>query len=158
MDNNFENSIKELENIISKLEQDDVSLEESIALLKEEAEQGVTHVVATPHFYAYHDTPEKFLERREKARILLEEEMKKYPDLPKLSIGAEVYFFRGISDSEFLPELTIDNKRFKQFIPKEELLRLWRIWIDISHRSILIKFRKGLRNFRFLFKQTQASF
>ena len=32
--------------------------------------------------------------------------------MPKIEIGAEVHFFRGISDSEFLPELTITNKRF----------------------------------------------
>lgn len=34
MDNNFENSLKELENIISRLESDDVSLEEAIALFE----------------------------------------------------------------------------------------------------------------------------
>lgn len=34
MDNNFENSLKELENIISRLESDEVSLEEAIALFE----------------------------------------------------------------------------------------------------------------------------
>ena len=34
------------------------SLTESVALLKMEEEQGVTHVVATPHFYARYDRPE----------------------------------------------------------------------------------------------------
>ena len=38
--------------------------------------------------------------------------MEKEPGLPQLSIGAEVYFFHGISDSEALSALTIDNKSY----------------------------------------------
>ena len=86
------------------------SLEESIAMLKMEVEQGVTHVVATPHFYAHHDSPERFLTRRERAENRLREEMEKHPGLPELSIGAEIYFFPGISDSDILKQLTIDKK------------------------------------------------
>lgn len=87
------------------------TVEESIALLQEEARQGVTHVIATPHFYPQLDTPERFLKRREEAEVLLREEMSKHPGLPKLSVGAEVYFFNGISDSEAILPLTIDKKR-----------------------------------------------
>lgn len=98
--------------ILPKMDDGSSSVEESIELLKREAEQGITHVVATPHFYANHDSPEKFLERRAAAKALLDEALEKYPDLPKISLGAEVYFFRGISDSDILSELTIDNKRY----------------------------------------------
>ena len=88
------------------------SVEESLKLLEIEAEQGIKRVVATPHFYANHDSPERFLERRENAKALLEKALESRIDMPKIEIGAEVHFFRGISDSEFLPELTITNKRF----------------------------------------------
>lgn len=88
------------------------SVEESLKLLEIEAEQGIKRVVATPHFYANHDSPERFLERRANAKALLEEALENRIDMPKIEIGAEVHFFRGISDSEFLPELTITNKRF----------------------------------------------
>lgn len=88
------------------------SVEESLKLLEIEAEQGIKRVVATPHFYANHDSPERFLERRENAKALLEKALENRIDMPKIEIGAEVHFFRGISDSEFLPELTITNKRF----------------------------------------------
>ena len=37
--------------------------------------------------------------------------MQKHSGLPKLSIGAEVYFFHGISESDAITELTIDQKR-----------------------------------------------
>ena len=87
------------------------SIEESIAMLRKEAEQGITHVVATPHFYPQHDTPERFLARRAEAEAALREEMCKYTDLPELSIGAEVYFFNGISDCDAIYPLTIDQKR-----------------------------------------------
>lgn len=88
------------------------SVEESLRLLEIEAEQGIKRVVATPHFYANHDSPERFLERRANAKALLEKALENRIDMPKIEIGAEVHFFRGISDSEFLPELTITNKRF----------------------------------------------
>lgn len=98
--------------ILPGIDDGSASLEESIELLKMEAQQGITHVVATPHFYAHHDSPENFLERRNKAFAELSEEMKKYSDLPQISLGAEVYYFPGISDSEALDLLTIDGKRF----------------------------------------------
>ena len=87
------------------------SVEESLEMLREMAKQGITHVVATPHFYPQSDTPERFLKRRAKAEAALRKAMAGYDELPELSIGAEVYYFRGMSDSEALSELTIDKKR-----------------------------------------------
>ena len=87
------------------------SVEESIAMLKMEAEQGITCVVATPHFYARHDDPEDFLHRRAEAEYILREEMEKHSGLPKLIVGAEVHFFSGMSHSDLLEALTIDQKR-----------------------------------------------
>lgn len=87
------------------------SLEESIGMLSREAAQGIRDVVATPHFYAWQDHPERFLEKRWEAERLLREEMAKHPGLPQVHIGAEVHFFRGISQSDAVSGLTIDGKR-----------------------------------------------
>lgn len=87
------------------------SLEMSIEMLKMEARQGITHVVATPHFYAQSDKLDAFLQRRDEAYRALQEEMKKHPGLPEVILGAEVSFFRGISESEFLNKLTIHRNR-----------------------------------------------
>jgi protein-tyrosine phosphatase len=84
-----------------------VSVEQSIQMLQAEAEQGITHVIATPHFYAGRTTPERFLEKRNISEAMLREEMAKHEGLPKLSVGAEVHFFSGISDSEAIKLLTI---------------------------------------------------
>lgn len=87
------------------------SLEESIAMLKSESDQGIERVVATPHFYARYDEPEEYLPRRIRAIRALREEMTNHAGLPKLAVGAEVHFFPGISHSDLLPHLTIAGKK-----------------------------------------------
>lgn len=87
------------------------NVEESLQMLRMMAKQGITHVVATPHFYPQHDTPERFLRRRAEAEAALREAMARENGLPKLSVGAEVYYFRGISDSDAIKELTVDHKK-----------------------------------------------
>lgn len=86
------------------------NLEESLQMLHLEAKQGIQHVVATPHFYAHRDTIERFLKKRQSAEAILRESLLDYPELPEVHIGAEVYYFRGISSSDRIPELTIDKK------------------------------------------------
>ena len=88
------------------------SLEESIAMLRMEAEQGIRHVVATPHFYAQHDAIEDFLERRAESEMLLRKEMEKYEGLPDITVGAEVYFFRGICQSDVVKKLTVGSSPY----------------------------------------------
>ena len=80
-------------------------------MLRMEAAQGVRRVVATPHFYAHNDDLNRFLDRRDQAEALLREKMAEENGLPELSVGAEVYFFQGISDSELINRLTFDKKR-----------------------------------------------
>ena len=87
------------------------SIEESLTLLRMEAEQGITRVVATPHFYPQHDTPERFLRRRNAAEEILRQAMEAEPGLPEIFVGAEVYYFKGISNSDVMSELTIDSKK-----------------------------------------------
>lgn len=88
------------------------SPEESLAMLRMQWDQGIRHVVATPHFYPQHDTPERFLQRRAQAESALRQAMAGQRDLPKVSIGAEVYFFNGISNSDAMWELTIDRTEY----------------------------------------------
>lgn len=87
------------------------SVEESVAMLRMEAKQGIGCVVATPHFYARHDDPERFLVRRAAAMERLQMETVWQEGLPQILLGAEVHYFPGMSDSEALAGLTIDKKR-----------------------------------------------
>lgn len=87
------------------------SVEESLRMLRMEAEQGVRRIAATPHFYPGYDTPDAFLERRTQAEQLLRRETMGITGLPKLDLGAEVYFFRGMSESDAMMDLTMYGKR-----------------------------------------------
>jgi protein-tyrosine phosphatase len=84
-------------------------LETSLEMLTREAAQGVRRVVATPHFYPRYEDPEQFLHRRARAEEALRQAMAQKPGLPQLLVGAEVYYFPGISESEWLPMLTIQG-------------------------------------------------
>ena len=87
------------------------SVEESIAMLQREYQQGIRRVVATPHFYPQNDRPERFLARRQRAVNKLLEAVQDVAGIPEIHLGAEVYYFPGISESDILPELTIGKKR-----------------------------------------------
>lgn len=87
------------------------SMQMSVSMLEKAWEQGVTTVIATPHFYAHNDEPQDFLSRRAEAEQQLRRQLDGMTKIPELKMGAEVYYFPGISDSDILSELTIDGKQ-----------------------------------------------
>lgn len=80
------------------------------AMLAEEARQGVSLVVATPHFYANRVSMDGFLKRREAAMArtarILEDAS---GSLPRLMCGAEVYYFRGIGNADAIAKLCVEG-------------------------------------------------
>lgn len=98
--------------ILPGIDDGSASVEQSLSMLKKEADQGVKCVVATPHFYAQHNDPEQFLKKREEAKRLLLQQMQHCPGLPEIKIGAEVYYFSGISHSEILQQLAIEGTQY----------------------------------------------
>ena len=93
--------------ILSGIDDGSTCLEESVALLRMEAKQGIDAVIATPHFYPDRHKPEAFLKKRAQAASELRRELPVQPGLPKVLVGAEVHYFRGISDCSFLNWLAI---------------------------------------------------
>lgn len=79
----------------------------SVRMLDAMWAQGVRRVAATPHFYANHDTPQRFLRRRAEAAEKLRQ-VWKWEDLD-LRIGGEVHYFEGISDCDALREMAIEG-------------------------------------------------
>ena len=84
---------------------------QSLEMLHRAANQGVTRIVATPHFYARYDDPARFLKRRNAAAEALFQAMAGQPELPRIVLGAEVHYFPGISESEHLAKLTIEGTK-----------------------------------------------
>ncbi len=84
--------------------------EESIAVLKMMAEQGIDRVAATPHYSANGElSPTEYLEKRKKAEAELFEKMAETDGLPEVFCGAEVKYFQGMSGVEEIRKLRIGN-------------------------------------------------
>ena len=84
-------------------------LETSLEMLRMSAAQGVTDMVATPHFYASKEGFETYLEKRIHAFETLC--ASRTPDMPRIRLGAEVAFFKGISQAEKIEELAEQTGR-----------------------------------------------
>ena len=87
------------------------TLEESLELLKALKEQGVTAVLATPHFYPQEDNLIEFTQKCDKAFDLLNIEAQN-KDLPIILMGSEMLYFKGISESTSLKELCLSNSNY----------------------------------------------
>lgn len=82
---------------------------ESLSLIQMQASQGVSTVIATPHFYANDESVESFLDRREQALALLRAELPAAS--PEIRLGAEVRYYQGISRMADLKALRIEDSR-----------------------------------------------
>ncbi|MCD8005171.1 MAG: capsular polysaccharide biosynthesis protein [Oscillospiraceae bacterium] len=85
------------------------SVEMSVAMLRMAARQGVRVMAATPHFYAWENTPERFLRHRKRAWEALQPHLEE--GFPELVLGAEVQYFEGITLMEELEELQLEGRR-----------------------------------------------
>jgi protein-tyrosine phosphatase len=76
--------------------------ETALKMLEILRKQGVTKIVATPHFYPGKETPEEFIKRR----TLAAEPLQEY----ELTYGSEVHIFRELPDLD-LPQLCIGDTK-----------------------------------------------
>lgn len=93
--------------ILPSIDDGSHSVEQSLQMLNALAQQGVTTVAATPHFYATQNTPQQFLDHREEAVAKLQTQLT--DSAPRVILGAEVFFFEGMSQTELLPQLKIQG-------------------------------------------------
>lgn len=98
--------------ILPKMDDGSASIHQSIEMLQASREQGIKFILASPHFYIKKDTVEVFLERRRNSFKILNEELKKYNDLPKIFLGAEVKFFNNIGSFDQLNDLCIEGTKY----------------------------------------------
>lgn len=86
--------------------------ESAIRALKLSYDQGVRHMLATPHYYP-EETVEQFLQRREQAYGRLREAMEEDGGpFPEICLGAEVAYYPNISFSEELHRLCIGKSNY----------------------------------------------
>lgn len=83
--------------------------EESLEMLRKLSQQGVTTVIATPHFNPDKESVEEFVKRRSESLSLLRAQMSS--DLPEIIPGAEIAYYEGISNLENLAMLSIGETK-----------------------------------------------
>ena len=92
------------------------TVDDSLAMLYAQYEQGVDTVVLTPHFYPDREDCASFLKRRRAAWESLVQAICALPKqnqlrLPKLILGAEVAYVPGLQKVEHLQSLCIGNTK-----------------------------------------------
>ena len=98
--------------ILPRMDDGARSSEQSIAMLRAEAAQGVHTVVLTPHFYAARESLSDFLSRRAVSYARLCEVVEQQPDrdtFPRLMLGAEVAWYPSLVQDESLRQLCIEK-------------------------------------------------
>lgn len=111
----------------------------SLDMLHRQWEHGVGHVMLTPHFYPEHDTPEHFLSARSEAFRRLREGCAGQENLPKCYLGAEVAYFRGMSECDALPQLCLHDTKY--ILVELPMTR----WDEQIYRELAeIRYKQGL--------------
>lgn len=88
------------------------SVEESLQMLETARAQGIGKMFATPHYYS-NESIEAFLERRTQSMQLLRETMEERGgEYPRICLGAEVAYRRGIGSAEGLEKLCLGNSDY----------------------------------------------
>lgn len=98
--------------ILPNIDDGSSSAQESVKMLKIMQNQGVSLVLATPHFYDARTSIEDFLEKRDKSYKLLTKEMERQNvGFPKIKLAAEVHFSYEILENPKLDLLCAENSR-----------------------------------------------
>ncbi len=85
------------------------NIDDTLLLLEIMRSQGITHIIATPHFYPNDDTIEEFKSRVTHAVSVL---AKRHSNAPEIIIGCELFYFTGISKSELIKEFTLGQSNY----------------------------------------------
>ncbi|MEG2174918.1 MAG: CpsB/CapC family capsule biosynthesis tyrosine phosphatase [Oscillospiraceae bacterium] len=80
---------------------------QALSMLEQLAEQGMTSVALTPHFYTQEESAAQFLERRRRSVAMLRPLL--HAGCPEVLLGAEVYLTRYLLANEELSDLCIGH-------------------------------------------------
>lgn len=150
--------------ILPQIDDGSQSMEESFQMLCLEKQQGIDIIVATPHFYAHHDTISKFLERKNRALEALREKMREEKMEISLLSGAEVYYFPGMGTAQQLQQLCVEGTSlillelpFVQWTEKiyadvKDIIKKQRLTILLAHVERYYEFQKDKKIWDKMFK------
>lgn len=87
------------------------SLGESLEILYQMKSDGITDVIATPHFYPDSDTLENFKARTQASFNCLTA-IVEGKGLPRIMLGSEVFYYRGIGSTETVKEFCLNGSSY----------------------------------------------
>jgi protein-tyrosine phosphatase len=87
------------------------NIEASVQMCRDAYENGIEHIVLTPHFVKFSDI-ENFLEERDNKIFELRNILRAERIHVKLYSGAELYLSDGVFNADNLDELTLGNSRY----------------------------------------------
>lgn len=85
------------------------TVEDSLALIRRQLEQGVDEIALTPHFNAERTSVEEFTQRRAEAFAILQNAVQQQSLPVKLKLGAEVFFSSNLLELDLEPLLLQDT-------------------------------------------------
>lgn len=89
------------------------TVSESVAVLELAQSQGVTKLIATPHYYHKQETADQFIMRRNASEQQLRQALAQIDaPMPQFCCGAEVAYFAGIDQYEELELLCMGKSRY----------------------------------------------
>lgn len=139
-------------------------LEQTKTLLRQAHEQGIRHILATPHFYADRDSAGHFLKKREESFGKVKELREKENWIPEIRTAAEVYYFPGIGKADVLPKLCMEGSRllllelpFAQWTSGiyrdvEYIIDRQKLTVMLAHIERYYEFQKDKRVWRDMFE------
>lgn len=93
----------------------------SLALLNDIYNQGITDIIATPHFLPLSDDLDDFLECRQNSFEELKNALRNTPH-PNIYLGCELLYYNGLSYVSSLESFTIENSKYILLEPNYRLL------------------------------------
>lgn len=92
--------------ILTSVDDGAKDMQTAVELLELSKQQGVTHIIATPHFYPDSDNAEEFNEAVQNAYVELKNETADR-DLPTVYLGCELRYFSGMGKSRAIKQFVI---------------------------------------------------
>ena len=87
------------------------TIEDSLLILAAMHRQGITDVIATPHFYPHHDNLEDYIKKTQSAFSELKNAIEDQ-NSPNIYLGCEILYYSGISKVSSLESFTINNSNY----------------------------------------------
>ncbi|MBQ8941521.1 MAG: capsular polysaccharide biosynthesis protein [Firmicutes bacterium] len=145
--------------ILPKIDDGSKSCDMSLEMLKTSYDYGIRTMVATPHFYISQNEAEQFCKRRAGSYEALSKRIAEADTpLPDIILGAEVYYFRGISKypkldmlkiggtDHILLEMPFERWNDKMLNEIAEIKEEFGITPVMAHLDRYIDFQKGTDN------------